>query len=146
MPGRAAAWHPPILQGNEQSRDIKKDGRHACMADILFLCLYSAKPISEMQRFVFFIFYSHSGKRNRACSAHCLLFLQSRDIKKDGRHACMADILFLCLYSAKPISEMQRFVFLHFLIFPLPSLPRKVLPSYIPEPRTCPPHTYKPAT
>ena len=50
MPGRAAAWHPPILQGNEQSRKMRTGWRRARTTDSLFLFFYSAKPISEILR------------------------------------------------------------------------------------------------
>ena len=91
MPGRAAAWHPPILQGNEQSRKIRTGWRRACTTDSLFLFFYSAKPISEMQRLYPFPSSSLSRERNRAWLCSLPVRLQAEQKNENRVEACLHD-------------------------------------------------------
>ena len=56
------------------------------MADVSFLFLYSAKPISEMERLLCSpVPSSLTGAESSLCSAYCpYILMQSRGIKKDG--------------------------------------------------------------
>ena len=130
MPGRAAAWHPPILQGNEQSRKIRTGWRRACTTDSLFLFFYSAKPISEMQRLYPFPSSSLSRERNRAYLCSLPVRLQAEQ-KNKNRVEGPTSLFLLHFFTA---------------LFSLPSLPRKAPPWYTPSLLIYPPRPYTPAT
>ena len=110
MPGRAAAWHPPILQGNEQSRGIKKR-RMTCLHDrrLFFISLFGEADKRDGATSLFSrpLFPYRSGIELMLCSLPVHPHAEQRNKKKTDDMLAWQTSLFYFLAHCPSLSSQS---------------------------------------